>query len=105
MSVVPLRQIYVTANFKETQLAYIEPGQKVEVSVDALKHATLTGHVERFSPAAGSEFSVIRPDNATGNFTKVAQRIPVRIRIDPGQPAVERLAPGMSVVAKVNTAG
>jgi multidrug resistance efflux pump len=97
MAVVP-HDTWVIANFKETQLAYIKPGQKVEVSVDALKHATLTGHVERFSPAAGSELSVIRPDNATGNFTKVAQRIPVRIAIDDGQDLAKDLAPGLSVV-------
>jgi len=97
MAVVP-HDTWVVANFKETQLAYIKPGQKVEVSVDALKHATLTGHVERFSPAAGSEFSVIKPDNATGNFTKVAQRVPVRIAIDEGQDLAKYLAPGLSVV-------
>lgn len=99
MAVVP-HDTWVIANFKETQLAYIQPGQKVEVSVDALKHATLTGHVERFSPAAGSEFSVIKPDNATGNFTKIAQRVPVRISIDQGQDMAKRLAPGLSVVVK-----
>ena len=97
MAVVP-HDTWVVANFKETQLAYIKPGQKVEVSVDALEHATLTGHVERFSPAAGSEFSVIKPDNATGNFTKVAQRVPVRIAIDEGQDLAKYLAPGLSVV-------
>ena len=96
MAVVP-QDTWVIANFKETQLAYIKPGQKVKVSVDALKHATLTGHVERFSPAAGSEFSVIKPDNATGNFTKIAQRIPVRIAIDEGQDLAKYLAPGLSV--------
>ena len=97
MAVVP-HDTWVIANFKETQLAYIKPGQKVEVTVDAFKHATLEGHVERFSPAAGSEFSVIRPDNATGNFTKIAQRIPVRISIDEGQDLAKYLAPGLSVV-------
>ncbi|WP_411034971.1 HlyD family secretion protein [Shinella sp. BYT-45] len=97
MAVVP-HDTWVIANFKETQLAYIRPGQKVEVSVDAFEHATLKGHVERFSPAAGSEFSVIRPDNATGNFTKVAQRVPVRIAIDEGQELAQHLAPGLSVV-------
>lgn len=99
MAVVP-HDTWVIANFKETQLAYIQPGQRVEVSVDALKHATLTGHVERFSPAAGSEFSVIKPDNATGNFTKVAQRVPVRIAIDEGQDLAKHLAPGLSVVVR-----
>lgn len=97
--------IWVTANMKETQMKNVRIGQPVEIAVDALGGQTLRGRVERISPAAGSEFSVIRADNATGNFTKVAQRIPVRIAIDANQPAAERLAPGMSVVAKVNTAG
>jgi multidrug resistance efflux pump len=87
---------------KETQMRDIRVGQPVEISVDALGGQTLKGEVERISPAAGSEFSVIRPDNATGNFTKVAQRIPVRISIDPGQEAAARLAPGMSVVARID---
>ena len=78
-------------------------GQPVSFTVDALRHAVLTGKIERFSPAAGSEFSVIRPDNATGNFIKIAQRVPVRITVDPGQPLAERLAPGMSVVVSVDT--
>jgi multidrug resistance efflux pump len=101
-TIVPQR-IWVIANFKETQIPGMKAGQPVTFTVDALEHAQLTGHIERFSPAAGSEFSVIRTDNATGNFTKVAQRIPVRISIDPGQPLAERLAPGMSVVASVDT--
>jgi multidrug resistance efflux pump len=75
----------------------------VTFTVDALRHATLTGRIERFSPAAGSEFSIIRADNATGNFIKIAQRVPVRIAIDPGQPLAEELAPGMSVVVSVDT--
>ena len=103
MAIVP-DQVWVTANFKETQMARIRVGQPASFRVDALQRARLRGHVERISPAAGSEFSVIRPDNATGNFTKVAQRIPVRISIDPGQPLAERLEPGMSVVASVDTA-
>jgi len=97
--------VWVTANMKETQMRDIRIGQPVEIAVDSLGGRTLRGRVERIAPAAGSEFSVIRPDNATGNFTKVAQRIPVRIRIEPGQAGVERLAPGMSVVAKVDTGG
>lgn len=95
--------VWVTANMKETQMRDIRVGQPVEITVDALGGQTLRGRVERIAPAAGSEFSVIRPDNATGNFTKVAQRIPVRIRLDPGQPGMDRLAPGMSVVATVDT--
>jgi multidrug resistance efflux pump len=101
-ALVPDR-IWVTANYKENQLRDIRPGQPVELSVDALGDRTLTGHVESISPATGSEFSVIRPDNATGNFTKVAQRIPVRIALDPGQEGLDRLSPGMSVVARVDT--
>ena len=103
LAVVPDR-IWVVANFKETQLAGMRVGQPVTLNVDALEHATLSGHIERFSPAAGSEFSVLKADNATGNFTKVAQRVPVRIAIDPGQDLAERLAPGMSVVVSVDTA-
>jgi len=103
MSLVP-QQVWVTANFKETQMARVAPGQPAVLRVDALDGARLRGRVERISPAAGSEFSVIRPDNATGNFTKVAQRIPVRIMLDPGQPLIARLRPGMSVVASVDTA-
>lgn len=99
MAVVP-NGTWIIANFKETQLSRIQPGQKVTFTVDALDHLQLHGHVERFSPAAGSEFSVIKPDNATGNFTKVAQRVPVRISIDPGQEQVSRLAPGLSVVVR-----
>lgn len=94
--------VWVTANMKETQMRDIRVGQPVEIAIDALGGQTLKGRVERISPAAGSEFSVIRPDNATGNFTKVAQRIPVRISIDPGQEAAARLAPGMSVVARID---
>ncbi len=101
MALVP-DAVWVTANMKETQMRDIRVGQPVEISVDALGGETLKGKVERISPATGSEFSVIRPDNATGNFTKVAQRVPVRISIDPGQEAAARLAPGMSVTARID---
>jgi multidrug resistance efflux pump len=97
--------LWVIANMKETQMANVAVGQPAWFTVDALNHARLTGCVERISPAAGSEFSVIPPDNATGNFVKIAQRIPVRIAITPDQPLAERLRPGMSVVASINTAG
>ena len=83
----------------------IRVGQPAELSIDALGGESLTGRVERISPATGSEFSVIRPDNATGNYTKVAQRVPVRIAIDPSQEVTTRLAPGMSVVARIDTSG
>ncbi len=100
--VVPAK-VWVTANFKERQTAEIRPGQRARVRVDALGGAVLTGRVEQLSPAAGSEFSVIRPDNATGNFVKVPQRIAVRIAIDPEQELARRLRPGMSVEASVDT--
>ena len=103
MGVVP-RQTWVTANFKETQTAHIKIGQPAVVQVDALGGLKLRGHVERLGPATGSEFAVIKPDNATGNFTKVVQRLPTRIVLDPGQDGVARLRPGMSVVARVDTA-
>ncbi len=98
-------QLWVIANYKETQTFAMRPGQPVEIEVDALDDARLTGRVERLSPATGSEFSVLRPDNATGNFTKVVQRVPVRISIDPDQPLAKRLRPGLSVVTHVDTAG
>lgn len=103
LAVVP-EKIWVAANFKETQLAGMKLGMKVTFTVDALNHEKFTGRIESFSPAAGSEFSVLKADNATGNFTKIAQRLPVRIAIDPGQGIAERLAPGMSVVVRVDTA-
>ena len=102
MFLVPA-QSWVIANFRETQMRNMRVGQPASVTVDALGGARLTGRVERLAPAAGSEFAVLRPDNATGNFVKVAQRIPVRIRIDPGQPLAARLRPGMSVTARVDT--
>jgi multidrug resistance efflux pump len=101
MAVVP-KDVWVIANFKETQLAGMQVGQPVSISVDALQRKEISGHVERFSPAAGSEFSVIKPDNATGNFVKIAQRIGVRVAIDPGQEITSELAPGMSVVVRVD---
>jgi multidrug resistance efflux pump len=96
-------QKWVIANMKETQMAGLRVGQSATFTVDALNGERLRGHVERISPATGSEFSVIPPDNATGNFVKIAQRIPVRISIDPGQPLAARLRPGMSVVVSVDT--
>ncbi|WP_369691249.1 HlyD family secretion protein [Sphingobium amiense] len=99
------RRLWVTANFKEAQTARMAPGQPAWFTVDALEDAKVRGHVERIAPAAGSEFTVLKPDNATGNFTKVAQRISVRISVDPGQPLGEKLRPGMSVEAHVDTTG
>ncbi|UYY57943.1 HlyD family secretion protein [Sphingomonas sp. S2-65] len=100
MAVVP-RMLWVTANFKEGQTGKMRPGQRASFTVDALDGARLTGRVEQLAPAAGSEFAVIRPDNATGNFVKIPQRIALRIRIDPNQPLAQRLRPGMSVRARV----
>ncbi|WP_308815240.1 HlyD family secretion protein [Sphingomonas sp. GV3] len=96
-------ETWVIANFKEAQTARMIVGQPASFTVDGLANARLTGRVERISPAAGSEFAVLKADNATGNFTKVPQRIAVRIRIDPGQPLMQRLRPGMSVQARVDT--
>ncbi|MDE1997184.1 MAG: HlyD family secretion protein, partial [Rhizobiaceae bacterium] len=103
MALVP-KDIWVIANFKETQLDGMKVGQPATIYVDALGHRAFNGHIQRFSPAAGSEFAVIKPDNATGNFTKVAQRIGVRIRIDPNQEMADDLAPGMSVVVEIDKA-
>lgn len=100
-AIVP-SEVWIVANYKETQLNGMKVGQRVRFTVDALDHQALMGHIERFSPAAGSEFSVIKADNATGNFTKVAQRVAVRISIDPGQEAAARLVPGLSVVTYVD---
>jgi multidrug resistance efflux pump len=96
-------QMWIIANMKETQMANIRIGQPVRFTVDALNNAPLHGHVERISPAAGSEFSVITADNATGNYVKIAQRIPVRITIDPNQELARRLRPGMSVVVSIDS--
>ncbi|RZL87205.1 MAG: HlyD family secretion protein [Variovorax sp.] len=102
MAVVP-EQVWVVANFKEAQTARMAPGQAARFHVDALADAELTGRVERLSPATGSEFSIIKQDNATGNFTKIPQRLSVRIAVDPGQPQAQRLRPGMSLVVSVDT--
>ncbi|CAB5668785.1 Inner membrane protein yibH [Delftia tsuruhatensis] len=101
--VVP-RRLWVVANFKETQTARVRIGQSVQFSVDALGGARLTGRVQEIAPATGSEFSVLKADNATGNFTKVVQRLPVKIAIDEGQEQAARLRAGMSVVVRLDTA-
>lgn len=103
VSVVPMAELYVTANFKETQLAKVRPGQAVSLRVDTFPGKVLSGHVERLAPATGAVFSLLPADNATGNFTKVAQRVSVRIALD-RDPALEGLLrPGMSVEATVHT--
>jgi len=103
ISVVPLPNVYVIANYKETQLTHVEPGQPVEITVDSFPKETLRGRVERIAPASGSQFALLPPDNATGNFTKVVQRIPVRIALEKGQPIIDRLRPGMSVITRIDT--
>lgn len=103
MAVVP-DKVWVMANFKEAQTARMAAGQPVRLRVDALADAVLTGHVARISPATGSEFSVIKSDNAVGNFTKIPQRLTVRIEVDEKQADATRLRPGMSVEASVDTA-
>ncbi len=96
---------WVIANYKEDQTAHMAPGEPATFRVDALDFMRFHGHVERLSPAAGSEFSVLKPDNATGNFVKVPQRIGVRIALDPNQPGAARLRPGMSVETRIDTSG
>jgi membrane fusion protein, multidrug efflux system len=103
INVVPLPNVYVMANYKETQLTNVRPGQGVDITIDSFPDQTLHGRVERISPASGSQFALLPPDNATGNFTKVVQRVPVRIAIDPGQQLLERLLPGMSAVTRIHT--
>ncbi len=102
-SLVPLDEVYVTANFKETQLARLRPGQAASIAVDALPEHAIQGTVESFSPASGAVFSLLPPDNATGNFTKIVQRLPVRIRVPAAIARQSLLRPGMSVVVSVNT--
>jgi membrane fusion protein, multidrug efflux system len=103
INVVPLPNVYVIANYKETQLTRVKPGQRVDITVDSFPNGKLRGRVERIAPASGSQFALLPPDNATGNFTKVVQRIPVRIHFDNNQPLLERLLPGMSVVTSIHT--
>jgi membrane fusion protein (multidrug efflux system) len=102
-SLVPLDDVYVDANFKETQLARLRPGQPVSISVDALPDHAIAGRVASLSPASGAVFSLLPPDNATGNFTKIVQRLPVRIEVPADVAAKQVLRPGMSVVVSVNT--
>jgi len=103
INVVPLPKVYVIANYKETQLTNVQPGQPVEITVDSFSREKLHGRVERIAPATGAQVALLPPDNATGNFTKVVQRIPVRIQFDDNQPLLARLVPGMSVVTSIDT--
>ncbi len=103
IALVPLTSTYVDANFKETQLGSIHPGQKVDVAVDSLDGRVVQGTVASLAPASGSRFSLLPPDNATGNFTKIVQRVPVRIALSPDALKSGDLRPGLSVVASIHT--
>ena len=102
MTVVPMTTVYVLANFKETQTARMLIGQRVSVSIDALPGQTFDGEVESFAPASGSEFSLLPFEPATGNFTRIVQRVPVRVHILPGQKNAQRLRPGLSADVTVD---
>ena len=95
--------VWVQANYKETQVRHIRPGNPAELRMDAFPGVVFKGKVDQLSPASGSQFALLPPDNATGNFTKIVQRVPVKIVLDRGQPAAARLRPGMSVIATVRT--
>ena len=101
LAIIPLEDIWVTANFKETQLKNVRPGEPVQIFVDAYGR-DYSGHVESIAGGTGAIFSLLPPENATGNYVKVVQRVPVRLRFDPGQDPDHRLRPGLSVVPKVN---
>lgn len=105
LTVVPQQDVYLVANFKETQVGAMRPGQSASLRIDALPDTTLHGVVQSFAPGTGSEFALLPPENATGNFTKVVQRVPVRIRIDADAAVRERLIPGLSVTVDVDTRG
>jgi membrane fusion protein (multidrug efflux system) len=102
MQIVPLHAVYVTANYKETQLTGVQPGQRAKVHIDMFPGLEIVGHVDSLSPASGQEFALLPPDNATGNFTKIVQRIPVKIALD-SKDIAGRLRPGMSVEAIIDT--
>lgn len=101
MTVVPVGALYVTANFKETQTGRMLPGQRATVKVDALHGPAFTGHVDSIAPGSGATFALLPYEPGTGNFTKIVQRVPVRIVLDPGQSGLDRLRPGLSVTVRV----
>jgi membrane fusion protein, multidrug efflux system len=103
MTVVPVQSIYLTANFKETQVGRMRAGQHASLHVDALADGDLSGVVDSFAPGTGSQFALLPPENATGNFTKIVQRVPVRIRIDTDEQTRKLLVPGLSVTVDVDT--
>jgi membrane fusion protein (multidrug efflux system) len=97
--------VWVQANYKETQLTNVRKGDTARITVDTFPGLVLKGHVEEIAPATGSQFALLPPDNATGNFTKIAQRIPVKILIDHDPRAADRLRPGMSVIVEIEASG
>jgi membrane fusion protein, multidrug efflux system len=103
MAVVPLHAVYITANFMETQLTNVRAGEPVTINVDTFAGVTVRGHVDSLAPASGQQFALLPPDNATGNFTKIVQRIPVKITVDKDDPLAGRLRPGMSVEPTIDT--
>ncbi|MEG0860478.1 MAG: HlyD family secretion protein [Pseudomonas sp.] len=103
ISVVPAKGMWIDANFKEDQLAHMQVGQAVSIRADILPGREFHGHIESLAPATGAQFSVLPPENATGNFTKIVQRVPVRVRLDSADADFGALRPGLSVVAEVNT--
>jgi membrane fusion protein (multidrug efflux system) len=103
MAVVPLQSVYVVANYKETQLTRVRPGEAAEVEIDTFPGVKLKGHVDSLAPASGQTFALLPPDNATGNFTKVVQRIPVKIALDGDPKLAGLLRPGMSVEPTIDT--
>jgi membrane fusion protein, multidrug efflux system len=103
MAIAPLQAVYIVANYKETQLTDVQPGQLVTIDIDTFPGTTVHGHVNSLAPASGQEFALLPPDNATGNFTKIVQRIPVKIDIDKNDPLLGRLRPGMSVEPTIDT--
>ena len=102
MSVVPLSDAYVVANFKETQVSRLRIGQPVEIHADAFGKQVIKGRIDSFAPATGAEFALIPVENAVGNFTKITQRLPVKIAIDRSQPLAGALRPGLSLKVKVD---
>ena len=105
LTLVPMDSLYVTADFKETQIGRMLAGQPVRVKVDALPGVVLRGEVDSFAPGSGSQFALLPFEPGTGNFTKIVQRVPVRIRLDPGQPGLNRLRPGLSTTVTVRLKG
>ena len=103
IAVIP-QDFWVVANFKETQIPAMQSGDGVAISIDGIPGIDFMGHVESLSPASGAQFALLPPDNATGNFTRIVQRIPVKITFDPNQPGLDRLRPGMSAVVSLVTA-